>query len=79
MYRNRQDAIEAIDIAARGKVKVVFKTHGLSALKETYEALEAGTIAGPSRSGSRRYVSSYSGTKLHCRIANSCTGFALGC
>ena len=46
VYRNRQDAIEAIDIAARGKVKVVFKTHGLSALKETYEALEAGTVAG---------------------------------
>ncbi|KAI0090404.1 GroES-like protein [Irpex rosettiformis] len=43
---NRQDAFEALDIASRGKVKVVFKTKPLEALKETYEALEAGTIAG---------------------------------
>ena len=33
-HRNRQDAIEAIDIAARGKVKVFFKFHPLVALKE---------------------------------------------
>jgi propanol-preferring alcohol dehydrogenase len=31
---NRQDAIEAIDIAARGEVKVHFELKGLSALKE---------------------------------------------
>ncbi|KAI0806269.1 GroES-like protein [Irpex lacteus] len=43
---NRQDAYEAIEIASRGKVKVVFKTQPLSSLKETYEALEAGQIAG---------------------------------
>ena len=33
-HRNRQDAIEAIDIAARGKVKVFFKSRPLAALKE---------------------------------------------
>jgi propanol-preferring alcohol dehydrogenase len=43
---NRQDSIEAIDIAARGKVKVVFKQQRLADLKEVYEGLEAGTVAG---------------------------------
>lgn len=43
---NRQDAIESLDIAARGKVKVYFKQQPLSDLKEVYESLEAGTIAG---------------------------------
>ena len=32
--RNRQDAIEAIDIAARGKVKVVFEQKSLADLKK---------------------------------------------
>jgi len=43
---NRQDSIEAIDIAARGKVKVFFKLRPLTALKDVYEGLEAGTVAG---------------------------------
>jgi propanol-preferring alcohol dehydrogenase len=43
---NRQDAIEAIDIAARGKVKVAFKQQPLADLKDVYADLEAGTIAG---------------------------------
>jgi len=43
---NRQDSIEAIDIAARGKVKVFFKQQALADLKDVYEGLEAGTIAG---------------------------------
>ncbi|KIP06462.1 hypothetical protein PHLGIDRAFT_128263 [Phlebiopsis gigantea 11061_1 CR5-6] len=43
---NRQDAREALDIAARGKVKCTFQLKPLSALEETYHALEAGTVAG---------------------------------
>ena len=33
-YRNRQDAIEALDIAARGKVKVYYQLKKLADLKE---------------------------------------------
>lgn len=33
-YRNRQDAREALDIAARGKVKCHYTVKGLSDLKE---------------------------------------------
>ena len=33
-HRNRQDAIEALDIAATGKVKVHYKLGKLSDLKE---------------------------------------------
>jgi propanol-preferring alcohol dehydrogenase len=36
---NRQDAIEAIDIAARGEIKVHYELNSLSALKE-YVALK---------------------------------------
>ncbi|WVQ81821.1 hypothetical protein IAT38_003948 [Cryptococcus sp. DSM 104549] len=43
---NRQDAIEALDIAAAGKVKVVFESKELDALKDVYEDLEHGKIAG---------------------------------
>ncbi|KAF9269340.1 GroES-like protein [Marasmius fiardii PR-910] len=43
---NRQDAQEAIDIAARGDVKVHFSTKPLSALKEVYDGMAAGNIAG---------------------------------
>ncbi|WWD19308.1 hypothetical protein CI109_103766 [Kwoniella shandongensis] len=42
----RQDAVEALDIAAAGKVKVTFEQKGLDALKDVYEDLEAGKIAG---------------------------------
>jgi propanol-preferring alcohol dehydrogenase len=43
---NRQDAYEALDIAARGKVKVHFSLHPLADIKEIYEGLEEGKIAG---------------------------------
>ncbi|OCF40692.1 alcohol dehydrogenase, propanol-preferring [Kwoniella heveanensis CBS 569] len=42
----RQDAIEALDIARAGKVKVIFEQKGLADLKDVYEDLEAGKIAG---------------------------------
>ncbi|THV02641.1 GroES-like protein [Dendrothele bispora CBS 962.96] len=43
---NRQDAREAIDIAARGQVKVHFASRPLADLKDVYEGMKAGTIAG---------------------------------
>jgi len=43
---NRQDAIEALDIAAAGKVKVHFQTKTLSDLKDVFEGMEQGQIAG---------------------------------
>ncbi|WVN86282.1 uncharacterized protein L203_101445 [Cryptococcus depauperatus CBS 7841] len=43
---NRQDTIEALDIAASGKVKVVYEQKRLADLKDVYEDLEAGKIAG---------------------------------
>ncbi|KAK7443536.1 alcohol dehydrogenase [Stygiomarasmius scandens] len=43
---NRQDAREAIDIAARGQVKVHFVSRPLADLKDVYEGMKAGTIAG---------------------------------
>ncbi|TDL22863.1 mannitol-1-phosphate dehydrogenase [Rickenella mellea] len=43
---NRQDAIEALDIAAAGKVKVQFEMRKLADLKSVYEGLEEGKIAG---------------------------------
>ncbi|ODN77762.1 hypothetical protein, variant 1 [Cryptococcus amylolentus CBS 6039] len=43
---NRQDAYEALEIAAAGKVKVVYEQKTLADLKDVYEDLEAGKIAG---------------------------------
>ncbi|KIJ15955.1 alcohol dehydrogenase [Paxillus involutus ATCC 200175] len=43
---NRQDAIEAMEIAASGKVKVKYELKGLSKLQEVYEGLEQGRVAG---------------------------------
>jgi len=43
---NRQDAIEALDIAARGKVKCHYALKGLSDLKEVYEGIAKGAYAG---------------------------------
>lgn len=43
---NRQDAVEAISIAARGDVKVHFQTKPLKDLADVYEGMKAGTIAG---------------------------------
>ncbi|CBQ72223.1 probable ADH1-alcohol dehydrogenase I [Sporisorium reilianum SRZ2] len=43
---NRQDAQEALDIAAAGKVKTHFKTLGLSQLPQVYEDMQSGKIAG---------------------------------
>nr|VWO94502.1 Alcohol dehydrogenase 1 [Ganoderma boninense] len=42
----RQDAREAIELAARGKVKCHYSLRPLSELAQTYEALEQGKIAG---------------------------------
>lgn len=43
---NRQDAIEAIEIAAAGKVKVHYECKPLAALKDVYEGMEAGKLVG---------------------------------
>ncbi|KAI0346664.1 GroES-like protein [Trametopsis cervina] len=43
---NRQDAREAIEIAARGKVKCFYQLKELSNLKETYEGLQQGKVVG---------------------------------
>ncbi|KZT31925.1 GroES-like protein [Sistotremastrum suecicum HHB10207 ss-3] len=43
---NRQDAVEALAIAAAGKVKVIFETKDLSDLAEVYHGLEQGKVAG---------------------------------
>ncbi|KIY47364.1 GroES-like protein [Fistulina hepatica ATCC 64428] len=43
---NRQDAVEAIDIAAQGKVECRYQLKGLSDLKDVYEGLQRGDIAG---------------------------------
>ncbi|KAJ4485344.1 mannitol-1-phosphate dehydrogenase MPDH1 [Lentinula aciculospora] len=43
---NRQDAVEAIDIAARGLVKVHFVNRPLDDLKDVYDGLMNHTIAG---------------------------------
>ncbi|PCH35294.1 GroES-like protein [Wolfiporia cocos MD-104 SS10] len=43
---NRQDAREALEIAARGKVKCYYVRKPLSALAETYEGLAKGTVVG---------------------------------
>jgi propanol-preferring alcohol dehydrogenase len=43
---NRQDAIEAINIAARGQVKVHFQLRSLKELEDVYEGMKAGKIAG---------------------------------
>lgn len=43
---NRQDCIEALDIAARGKVKTEYKTLGLSDLPKVYDAMHSGNLTG---------------------------------
>ncbi|EIN08458.1 GroES-like protein [Punctularia strigosozonata HHB-11173 SS5] len=43
---NRQDAIEALEIASLGKVKCHYVTRPLSDLKDVYESMEKGTVAG---------------------------------
>ncbi|KAG1760758.1 chaperonin 10-like protein [Suillus occidentalis] len=43
---NRQDAVEALEIASRGRVVVRCECKGLSKLKEVYDALEEGKVAG---------------------------------
>ncbi|KAF9225933.1 GroES-like protein, partial [Gyrodon lividus] len=43
---NRQDAIEAMEIAAAGKVKVKYELKGLTELQEVYEGLDQGKVAG---------------------------------
>lgn len=43
---NRQDAQEALEIAARGKVKAIYKTMGLNDLPQVYDDMHHGKIAG---------------------------------
>jgi propanol-preferring alcohol dehydrogenase len=43
---NRQDAIEALEIAATGNVKTMYHVEPLSKLPEIYEAMHGGTLAG---------------------------------
>ncbi|CAO1638239.1 unnamed protein product [Parajaminaea phylloscopi] len=43
---NRQDAIESLQLAADGKVKVIYKTKGLSELPQIYDDMHHGRIAG---------------------------------
>lgn len=43
---NRQDAVEALDIASRGRVVVRCEYKGLSELKDAYDALQQGKVAG---------------------------------
>lgn len=43
---NRQDADEAIEIAARGAVKVHFVNKDLDELANVYDGLQKGTVAG---------------------------------
>ncbi|KAI9335384.1 putative ADH1-alcohol dehydrogenase I [Zopfochytrium polystomum] len=43
---NRQDAIEALQIAANGSVKVIYKRQGLSELPEIYDRMHKGQVAG---------------------------------
>ncbi|KAI9323934.1 chaperonin 10-like protein [Zopfochytrium polystomum] len=43
---NRQDAIEALQIAADGGVRVIYKTQRLSELPDIYERMHKGQVAG---------------------------------
>lgn len=43
---NRQDAFESLQLAANGKVKVIYKTRGLSELPQIYDEMHKGKIAG---------------------------------
>ncbi|KAG9313641.1 hypothetical protein JVU11DRAFT_5973 [Chiua virens] len=43
---NRQDSVEAIEIAAAGKVKVIYALRGLTELQQVYNDLTEGKVAG---------------------------------
>lgn len=43
---NRQDAIEALEIAASGKVKTMYRVEPLSELPKIYDQMHNGTLAG---------------------------------
>jgi len=43
---NRQDATEALELAAAGKVKCIFETKPLNALPEIYDAMHKGQLTG---------------------------------
>lgn len=43
---NRQDAVEALDFGAKGKVKTIYKTYPLEALAEIYDKMHKGQLAG---------------------------------
>jgi D-arabinose 1-dehydrogenase-like Zn-dependent alcohol dehydrogenase len=44
--QNRQDAIEALDFAARGKVKALISVEPLANLESVYHRMEKGAIPG---------------------------------
>jgi propanol-preferring alcohol dehydrogenase len=43
---NRQDAVEALDLAARGKVKAQISIEPLANLESVYHRMETGQLAG---------------------------------
>jgi len=43
---NRQDATEALEIAAMGRVKTLYKILPLSALPQVYDDMHSGTLTG---------------------------------
>ncbi|KAK9660103.1 hypothetical protein K7432_017562, partial [Basidiobolus ranarum] len=43
---NRQDLAEALDFAARGKVKCHYKVQDMETIPQVYEDMHAGKIAG---------------------------------
>ncbi|KAJ7220327.1 chaperonin 10-like protein [Mycena pura] len=43
---NRQDSVEAVEIAARGQVKCMFSVKGLKDLASVYEGMTKGAVAG---------------------------------
>lgn len=43
---NREDAIQALRLAERGKVRVIYHTRGLSQLNEVYQEMHEGKLAG---------------------------------
>lgn len=43
---SRRDAFEALEIAARGKVKTHYKIQGLSDLGQIYEEMKSGKVTG---------------------------------
>lgn len=43
---NRQDAIQALDFAARGKVRTTYEIKGLDSLPQIFDDMKEGKVAG---------------------------------